>query len=39
LKVLHGDANLKESATIELKGVWPRWKKQTPKEKEKLTPK
>ncbi len=26
-------------ATIELKEVWPRWKKQTPKEKAKLTPK
>jgi hypothetical protein len=39
LKVFHGDANLKEGATIELKGVWPRWKKQTPKKKAKLTPK
>ncbi len=39
LKVFHGDANLKEGATIELKGVWPRWKKQTAKKKAKLTPK
>jgi hypothetical protein len=39
LKVLHGNANLEMGATIELKEVWPRWKKQTPKEKAKLTPK
>jgi len=39
LKVLHGDANLEEGATIELKEAWPRWEKKAPKEKAKLTPK